>query len=105
MATTDDKVHAEEVNSVNKDDAEGQRSNSIQHGDRAAQLFGDQKVELTEEDVCVLTQSSCTEHHARQVVLSFSLLILDLTERSHPQEDRQNHPTNPRLGLLSSDPG
>lgn len=51
MAVADDKSHAEEVNSVTKHDAEALRSNSIQHGDRAAQLLGDQRVNLTEEDV------------------------------------------------------
>ena len=50
--STDDKGHPEEVNSITKD-AEAQRSNSIQHGDRAAQMFGDQRVDLTEEDVCI----------------------------------------------------
>jgi hypothetical protein len=57
MANLDDKTahlaHSEDVESgrLSKDIIQQQRRESVKHGDRALAIVGDDRVELTEEDV------------------------------------------------------
>lgn len=59
MASLDDKTapmaHNEDIESArnpSKDSISQDRKASVKHGDRALAIVGDQRIELTEEDVC-----------------------------------------------------
>ena len=51
MAKDHEETHAEEVNSFQKDPEDFSRRSS--HADRAAAIVGDERIDLTEEEVCL----------------------------------------------------
>lgn len=69
-------------------------ANAPKGADRAAQLIGDQHVEMTEEDVSQIAGKA-------QRLGDSQCLI---TEQTHSPKDRQAYSLYPGLGLLPSNP-
>ena len=99
MAASDDKTsqmaHAEDVESGLTPKHIIDRRISVQHGDRALAIVGDQRIDLTEEDVSWNHDDSL----CRMIEPDNSL------EQANSKKDRQGYPQHPRLGLFPPDSG
>jgi hypothetical protein len=64
---------------------------AAQHGDRALALIGDERVSLTDEDVCLVDPDE---------VLAWAYFVV---EQANPPSNRQSHTGHSRLGVLPAD--
>src|SRR2546423_1390154 len=103
QAWATDKSYVEDI-----EKAARRRQSSTKHGDRALAIIGDDRVSLTDEDVSRLSLHALGEALSTLPYFYLECQAIPPTdcssEQTHPPKNRQSHPCNPRLGLLSPNP-